>query len=141
MLIKLLHQHNWMVGVFYLSCHFWNGWYKYGSEGRHWQNNPIHPVWSAEPLIPGACMCISHLIECTVNLIVAGSIGSPAVTLCVINIYASPMCTDAVVFLCWKLYNVLHCFSTLVTSLPLEVWNTGKSSLRRDFYLCKTIFF
>jgi len=55
-----------------------------------------------------------------INFIVAGLVGSPIVILCVANIYASCMCTDAAVFLSLKLY-ILNCFATLVTSLLLEV--------------------
>lgn len=138
--IKLLSQYNSMEFFFFFSIFEMARWYlyKYGSEGKHWQNNPSSvKCWASDSW----CMHVYHLVECTVNLIVAGSVGSPVVILCVINIYASPMWTDAAVLLCLELYNVLNCFPTLVTSWPLEVWNTEKSSLRREVYPCKTVFF
>lgn len=66
-------------------------------------------------------MQVYHLTECTV--------GSPVYCIsCLINICAF-LCTGAAVFPL-KLYDVLNCLPTLVTVLPLEVWNTEKFSLR-----------
>lgn len=138
MLIKLLSQ---CESIFLLFFPFFEmaKWYcyKYSSKGRHWQNNPSSvKCWASDP----CCMGLYHLAECTVNLIVAGSVGSPIVILCVLHIEAFPMCTDAAIFLCLKLYNVFNCFPILVTSLPLEVWSTEESSLRKVFYYHKKIF-
>lgn len=51
-----------------------------------------------------------------------------------------PIWADAAAFLL-ELYNILNCFPALVIVLPLQVWNTEKFSLRRDFYFWKVFFF
>lgn len=89
-----------------------------GCEGGHWQSGACSVrCWA---LFPGACSCVSSLFS---NLHCTGSVGSPGVT----SIKFVPSYVDRCGCLSFETLHLKLC-STLVTVLPLEVWNTEKFS-------------